>query len=104
MITRLQDFLTRSAQRDPDRTALVMGDERLSYRYLESLTNQLARLQQAHGVTAGSRVCVVAAKTPWTIAGLLATLKAGGMYVPIDSAVRRRGWPASSTPPSPPWY
>ena len=86
MITRLQDFLTRSAQRDPDRTALVMGDERLSYRYLESLTNQLARLQQAHGVTAGSRVCVVAAKTPWTIAGLLATLKAGGMYVPIDSA------------------
>ncbi len=86
MITRLQDLLTRSTQRDPDRTALVMGDERLSYGYLESLTNQLARLQQAHGVTAGSRVCIVAAKTPWTIAGLLATLKAGGMYVPIDSA------------------
>ena len=86
MIVRLQDLLTRSAQRDPDRTALVMGDERLSYGYLESLTNQLARLQQAHGVTPGSRVCVVAAKTPWTIAGMLATLKAGGMYVPIDSA------------------
>jgi len=86
MIRKLQDFLTGSAQRDPDRTALVMGDDRLSYGYLEALTNQLARLQQAHGATAGSRVCVVAAKTPWTIAGLLATLKAGGMYVPIDSA------------------
>jgi amino acid adenylation domain-containing protein len=86
MISRLQDLLTRSAQRDPDRTALVLGDQRLSYGYLESLTNQLARLQQAHGITAGSRVCVVAAKTPATIAGLLATLKAGGSYVPIDSA------------------
>lgn len=86
MTPRLQDLLTRSAQRDPDRIALVMGDERLSYGYLESLTNRLARMQQAHGVAPGSRVCVVAAKTPWTIAGLLATLKAGGMYVPIDSA------------------
>lgn len=83
---RLQDLLTRSAQRDPGSTALVMGDDRLSYGYLEGLTNQLARLQQAHGTTAGSRVCVVAAKTSWTIAGLLATLKAGGSYVPIDSA------------------
>lgn len=86
MNPRLQDLLTRSAQRDPDRTALMMGDQRLSYGYLEAVTNQLARLQQAHGTAAGSRVCVVAAKTPWTIAGLLATLKAGGIYVPIDSA------------------
>lgn len=83
---RLQDLLTCSAQRSPDSVALVMGDARLSYGYLESLTNQLARLQQAHGVTTGSRVCVVAAKTQWTIAGLLATLKAGGIYVPVDSA------------------
>lgn len=86
MTPRLQDLLTRSAQRDPDSVALVMGDARLSYGYLEAVTNQLARLQQAHGVTTGSRVCVVAAKTQWTIAGLLATLKAGGIYVPVDSA------------------
>ncbi len=86
MITRLQHLLTRSAERDPDRTALVMGDTRLSYGDLESTTNQLARLQQEHGTSTGSRVCVIGAKNPWTIAGLLATLKAGGMYVPIDSA------------------
>lgn len=86
MTPRLQDLLTRSAQRDPDRTALVMGQTRLSYGQLESLTNQLARLQAEQGITAGSRVCVVGAKNPWTVAGLLATLKAGGCYVPIDSA------------------
>ncbi|MBA3834827.1 MAG: acyl--CoA ligase, partial [Sphingomonas sp.] len=85
MISQLQDYLTRSAERDPDHLALVMGDDRLSYGELEALTNRLARLLQEHGCVAGSRVCVVAAKTPWTIAGLLAVLKAGGMYVPIDS-------------------
>ena len=85
MIRQLPDYLTRAAERDPDRLALVMGNDRLSYSELEAMTNRLARLLRAHGCRAGSRVCVVAAKTPWTIAGLLAVLKAGGMYVPVDS-------------------
>lgn len=85
MIRQLPDYLTRAAERDPDHLALVMGNDRLSYSELEAMTNRLARLLRAHGCRAGSRVCVVAAKTPWTIAGLIAVLKAGGMYVPIDS-------------------
>ncbi len=86
MNVRLEHYLTRSADRDPARTALVMGADRLSYGDLEALTNRLARLLQAHGCTEGSRVCVMAAKTPSTIAGLLATLKCGASYVPIDSS------------------
>ncbi len=86
MTTRLEHYLARSADRDPARTALVLGPDRLSYGDLEALTNRLARLLQAHGCTEGSRVCVIGAKTPWTIAGLLATLKCGGSYVPIDSS------------------
>ena len=85
MTMRLEDYLARSAQRDPDHIALVLGQDRLSYGYLEALTNRLARLLREHGCTEGSRVCVMAAKTPWTIAGLLATLKCGGSYVPIYS-------------------
>jgi amino acid adenylation domain-containing protein len=83
---QLQDYLTRSAERDPDRGALVLGQDRLSYSELEALTNRMARLLRGHGVTPGSRVCIIAAKTPWTIAGLIAVLKAGSAYVPIDSA------------------
>ena len=86
MTTRLEHYLARSADRDPDSVALVMGQERLSYGSLEALTNRLARLLREHGCTEGSRVCVMAAKTPWTIAGLLATLKCGASYVPIDSS------------------
>ncbi|MCA1694963.1 MAG: AMP-binding protein, partial [Actinobacteria bacterium] len=85
MIKQLSDYLTRAADRYPDNLALVMGNERLCYSELEALTNRLARLLRTHGCQTGSRVCVVAPKTPWTIAGLIAVLKAGGMYVPIDS-------------------
>ncbi len=82
----LQDYLWRAADRDPDRTALVMGDDRVSYGQLEGSTNRLARFLRARGVGHGDRVCVLAPKSPATVAGMLAVLKAQGAYVPIDSA------------------
>jgi amino acid adenylation domain-containing protein len=85
-VTRLDDYLWRSAQRDPDRTALVMGAERISYGQLEESTNRLAWLLREHGCGRGDRVCLLAPKSPATIAGMLAVLKAGGAYVSIDSA------------------
>jgi amino acid adenylation domain-containing protein len=86
MIARLQDYLTRSAERDAGAGALVMGHERMSYGDLEADTNRWARLMQAYGCGDAVRVCVLASKTPRTVASLLAVLKAGGVYVPIDSA------------------
>lgn len=86
MISRLQDYLTRSADRDAGAGALVMGEERMSYADLELDTNRWARLMQESGCGDGDRVCMLASKTPRTVAGLLAVLKAGGVYVPVDSA------------------
>jgi amino acid adenylation domain-containing protein len=86
VIKQIQDYLTRSAHRDPDRAALVMDNTQLTYGDLESHTNRLARLLIDHGCDAESRVCVIAEKSPWTIAALLAVLKADGTYVPVDSA------------------
>lgn len=83
---RLPDYLTRSAERDPDRTALVMGPERVGYGELATLTDRWAWVLREHGCTAGSRVVVLAAKSPSTIAVLLAVLKAGAGYVPVDTA------------------
>jgi amino acid adenylation domain-containing protein len=86
MISRLQDYLARSAERDDDAGALVMGGGRMSYGELEVDTNRWARLMQEFGCGDGERVCVLASKTPRTVASLLAVLKAGGVYVPVDSA------------------
>jgi amino acid adenylation domain-containing protein len=85
-VDRLQDYLTRSAERSPSATALVLGDEALTYGELEAASNRLAHALVEQGTKPGDRVCVLAAKTPWTIAALIAVLKAGGAYVPVDSA------------------
>jgi amino acid adenylation domain-containing protein len=85
-IDRLQDYLTRSAQRSPEATAVVLGDEVMTYGELEAAANRLAHALVEQGCKPGDRVGVLAAKTPWTIAGLIAVLKAGGAYVPVDSA------------------
>lgn len=82
----LQDYLSRSAERDPDRDALVMGTERIGYGDLAVATDRLARVLREHGCTDGARVGVLAAKSPSTITAMIAVLKAGGSYVPIDSA------------------
>ncbi|MDT7750108.1 MAG: hypothetical protein QOD96_3770 [Pseudonocardiales bacterium] len=85
-IDRLQDYLTRSAERSPEATALVLGDEVMTYGELEAAANRLAHALVEQGCKPGDRVGVLAAKTPWTIAALIAVLRAGGAYVPVDSA------------------
>ena len=80
----LQDYLARQAQQRPDATALVMGDERVSYRELEARSNQLARQLRASGCESGDRVCLFLPKTPDSILSMVAVLKAGCVYVPID--------------------
>ena len=85
-IDRLQDYLTRSAERSPEAIALVLGDEVMTYGELEASANRLAHALVEQGCKPGDRVGVLAAKTPWTIAALIAVLRAGGAYVPVDSA------------------
>ncbi|MDT7605977.1 MAG: hypothetical protein QOG96_480, partial [Pseudonocardiales bacterium] len=70
----------------PEATALVLGDEVMTYGELEAAANRLAHALVEQGCKPGDRVGVLAAKTPWTIAALLAVLRAGGAYVPVDSA------------------
>ncbi len=82
----LQDRVTRTVQSRASHTAVVMGSERLTYGELETRSNQLARLLQARGVQRGDRVCLLQAKTPAAIVSMLATLKAGAIYVPLDIA------------------
>jgi amino acid adenylation domain-containing protein len=88
---RLQDLLTASAERSPGSVALRLGSasdggESMTYAELAVTTDRIARVLTERGVRPGDRVGVLAAKAPWTIAALIGTLKAGGVYVPVDSA------------------
>ncbi|WPB88492.1 amino acid adenylation domain-containing protein [Streptomyces malaysiensis] len=72
------------AARTPDAVALVRGDERMTYARLDAESNRLARHLIDHGVRPESVVAVVMDRSPERIAVLLAVLKAGGAYLPID--------------------
>ncbi|HEX7332939.1 MAG TPA: amino acid adenylation domain-containing protein [Pyrinomonadaceae bacterium] len=80
----LHRLFERQVLQTPDAIALVFGDEQLTYKDLNSRSNQLAHYLQAMGVVTGMPVGVCLERSPEMILALLAALKAGGHAVPLD--------------------
>ena len=66
--------------------AVTAGDGTLTYAELEARSNRLAHELIARGVTPESRVAVRLPRSADLVVALLAVLKAGGCYVPVDAA------------------
>ncbi len=66
------------------KTALFFQDQKLTYDTLNSRANQLARCLRVHGVKADTLVAVSIERSFEMIIAILAVLKAGGAYLPID--------------------
>ncbi|MDR2305913.1 MAG: amino acid adenylation domain-containing protein [Paucimonas sp.] len=74
------------AARAPEATAALAGERRLSYGELNRQANALAHHLIGLGVRPDDRVAVVARRGLDTLVALLAVLKAGASYVPVDPA------------------
>ncbi len=74
----------RQAARTPAATAVVSGDRTLTYGELDARANQLAHALLRRNVRAGSLVPVWLPRSPELVVALLAVLKAGAAYVPLD--------------------
>ena len=68
----------------PDETALVFEENALTYRQLDERSNQLAHYLRSRGVTAETLVPICVERSPAMIIGVIAILKTGAAYVPID--------------------
>ena len=68
----------------PGKTALVYKEKSLTYMELDWRSNRLARTLRNSGVADNQPVGIVAEKSIDIIVGILAILKAGGGYVPVD--------------------
>jgi amino acid adenylation domain-containing protein len=80
----LQQFLGASARRWPDKAAVIAGEQSLSYGALDAVTDQLATVLWARGVTTGQRVGIYVSKSLASVVSAFAILKAGACYVPLD--------------------
>jgi amino acid adenylation domain-containing protein/non-ribosomal peptide synthase protein (TIGR01720 family) len=78
------ELFEEQARREPTRLAVVDGDVRLSYGELERRANRLARALRRRGVVADGRVGVCLERSAELVVVLLAVLKAGAAYVPLD--------------------
>jgi amino acid adenylation domain-containing protein len=82
----LADMFEAQVQKHPEREAVVFAGERISYKTLNERANQLAYQLQRLGVKADTLVPLYTGRGIAMMTGILGILKAGGVYVPIDTA------------------
>ncbi|WP_051124611.1 non-ribosomal peptide synthetase [Amycolatopsis benzoatilytica] len=87
--TTLAELLEAVAVPHSGRIAVRCGDESLTYAELHERANRLARVLVDRGVGPENLVAVALPRTVGTVVALLAVLKAGGAYLPVDP-----GYPA----------
>ncbi len=89
MTTCLHELFEFQVDRHPDRTAIICRSATLTYRETEYRANQLARYLRSMGVGPGSFVGICFERSEMPIISLLAVLKSGAAYVPLDPAYPR---------------
>ncbi|PYS76432.1 MAG: non-ribosomal peptide synthetase, partial [Acidobacteria bacterium] len=80
----LHELFERQARATPEATALIFGDERLTYGELNERADRLSLYLARSGVKPGARVGICVNRSAEMIVGLLGILKAGGTYLPLD--------------------
>ncbi|MCE3199531.1 non-ribosomal peptide synthetase/type I polyketide synthase [Paenibacillus sonchi] len=77
----------RQAEEHPEKIAVAAGLTAMSYLELNHAVNQLAHYLQKNGVTRGTPVGIYLERSPDAAVAILAVLKAGGCYVPVDPSI-----------------
>lgn len=80
----IHELFERQAEQGPDAIAVVYENTSLSYAQLNRQANQLARYLIDQGVKIDMLVGLCVERSPDMIVGILAVLKAGGAYLPLD--------------------
>ncbi len=82
--TTLPALVEAQAERTPGATALLFGEDAVSYAALDARAEQLADLLRRRGAGPEIVVAIALERSPELVVAILATLKAGAAYLPLD--------------------
>ncbi|BBZ39434.1 hypothetical protein MCNS_24970 [Mycobacterium conspicuum] len=82
----IPEVFAAQAARSPDSVALVCADRSWTYRDVEEASNRLAHLLVDRGIGSGACVALLCERSAEAIVAILAVLKTGAAYVPLDPA------------------
>nr|WTB28887.1 long-chain fatty acid--CoA ligase [Streptomyces sp. NBC_00830] len=86
----LASHVLGSARTHPDRAALRLGDDSVSYRTLDQRSARMAGLLHDRGVKPGDRVAIMLPNTPEFALAYFGVLRAGGIVVPMYPLLKSR--------------
>jgi amino acid adenylation domain-containing protein len=82
--TALHHLISDTATNYADKTAVTFGNKKTSYKSLNESANQLANVLKTHHVNKGDIVAFALDRSSEMIISILAIMKAGAVYVPLD--------------------
>src|SRR4051794_7036584 len=86
----LSVLLEDSARRYPERTAVVLGDTRLTYAQVDAAAGQVANLLVERGIRPGDKVAMSCPNLPYFPVVYYGILKAGAVVVPLNVLLKGR--------------
>jgi long-chain acyl-CoA synthetase len=101
VVAFLDELLTERASEEPSATLLEHAGRRWSYAQVNQLVERGAQWLIASGVRAGDRVLVLGDNSDGFVIAVLATLRAGAIFVPVSPGAARSMLPFIVTTSSP---
>ncbi|MFW6139302.1 MAG: class I adenylate-forming enzyme family protein [Spirochaetota bacterium] len=85
----VQHYLENSAEKYPDKTALVCGGRRLSYADIDHQADRLAQALIQKGINRADRVVIYLQNSVESVISIFATLKAMGVFVVVNPTTKK---------------
>jgi long-chain acyl-CoA synthetase len=89
-VYNLASLLENSADKYPEREAVVLGDTRLTYAQVNGAANMVANLLVSRGIRPGDKVALTCANLPYFTIVYYGILKAGATVVPLNVLLKAR--------------
>lgn len=85
---RVEQFLTNSTRRLPDKVAIVAGKKRMTYAELDRLSDRLASALIDRGIARGDRIAIFMDNAWEAVVSIFAVMKAGAVFAPINPSTK----------------